>query len=305
MIEHIVISGGSWKGLYMLGILKELINTKYLNIENIKTLWTTSIGGLLGIILSVKMDIDDIIDFYVNVPVKGYGNFTLNLLIEIYENCGLLDDKFIFNLLNNIFLARGLDIKTITLKEFYEYSNIEQHFFCVNYGTSETKDFNYLTNPNEKLLDVLYCSCSLPILFKPKSINKTIYLDGGMNIHYPSTFALKKHKNESILGITTKVSTTCSVEYDNLLTFLKNLFNKVFFYKQQKCYDLLVNEIKIKTDSVNIENIFMLMSNKEERKIIVEKGIEIAKEYLLEKKNKLVNEEGEKNEENEEMIKES
>ena len=54
----------------MLGILKELINTKYLNIENIKTLWTTSIGGLIGIVLSIKMDISDIIDFYVNVQLS-------------------------------------------------------------------------------------------------------------------------------------------------------------------------------------------------------------------------------------------
>lgn len=291
-IEHIVLSGGSWKGLYMLGILKELINSKYLNIKNVKTLWTTSIGCLVGIVISMHMDIEDIVDYYMNVPIKGYGNFTLNLLVEIYENCGLLDEKIIFKLLNNIFLAKGLDLKSITLKQFYEYSNIEQHFFCVNYENSKTKDFNYLTNPTEKLLDVVYCSCSIPILFKPKAINNTIYLDGGINIHYPSIFALKKYENESILGITTKNSDTDDIEFNNLLTFLKNLFNKIVFYKQQECYNILTNEIKIKTSGVNVENIFKLMSNKEERKTIIEMGIDITKEYLLEK-NKLVNEESE------------
>ena len=102
-------------------------------------------------------------------------------------------------------------------------------------------------------------------------------------MHYPSIFPLKKYKNESILGITTKQHNTCSVEYDNLLSFLKNLLNKVFFYKQQKCFNILVNQIKIQTKDVDYGKMFKLMNNKEERKKIIDMGVELAEEYLQKK----------------------
>ena len=36
MIKHLILSGGSWKGFYMLGVIQELIKKKYIEIDKIQ-----------------------------------------------------------------------------------------------------------------------------------------------------------------------------------------------------------------------------------------------------------------------------
>ena len=55
MIKHIVIESGGYKGLYVLGALDELNKSKYYNIENIETIYGTSIGSYVGVLLCLKM----------------------------------------------------------------------------------------------------------------------------------------------------------------------------------------------------------------------------------------------------------
>ena len=43
MIKHIVIESGGYKGLYVLGALDELNKSNFYNIENIETIYGTSI----------------------------------------------------------------------------------------------------------------------------------------------------------------------------------------------------------------------------------------------------------------------
>ena len=95
-------------------------------------------------------------------------------------------------------IRKYLNIETITLIDFYKYSNIELNFFTVEFDTMNTINFNHHNNPNIKLLDALYSSCTFPYLFKPSKLENKIYLDGGINVHYPSKYCLEKHKNEEI-----------------------------------------------------------------------------------------------------------
>ena len=45
MIEHIVINGGGPTGLISYGALKHLFEQDFLHIDNIKSIYGTSIGG--------------------------------------------------------------------------------------------------------------------------------------------------------------------------------------------------------------------------------------------------------------------
>ena len=75
MFKHIVIEGGAYFGLYTLGALYELKKTTL--IDNIETIYGVSIGSYVGILLCLKMDWDDILDYFINRP----WNKTFSILV--------------------------------------------------------------------------------------------------------------------------------------------------------------------------------------------------------------------------------
>ena len=67
--------------------------------------------------------------------------------------------------------------------------------------------FFHKTHPHVKLVDACYASCSIPVVFKPISIDEKYYIDGGILLNYPVHQCLEQegtHKNE-ILGIRKKL----------------------------------------------------------------------------------------------------
>ena len=63
-IKHLVLSGGAYKGFYTIGALKYLNDNKFYNLENIETMYGTSVGGLVAAILGVITAF--IIDFFMS-----------------------------------------------------------------------------------------------------------------------------------------------------------------------------------------------------------------------------------------------
>ena len=68
VIKHLVISGGGPTGFLSYGAAKYLEKNKFWNIENIESIYGTSIGAVIGIILSLKHTWETIDDYIVNVP---------------------------------------------------------------------------------------------------------------------------------------------------------------------------------------------------------------------------------------------
>ena len=57
MIKHIVLEGGHYLGLGAIGSLKYLNQNNFYDIDNIKTIYGTSIGAFIGVILALKVEI--------------------------------------------------------------------------------------------------------------------------------------------------------------------------------------------------------------------------------------------------------
>ena len=53
-IKNLLISGGGLNGMIFLGIIKELVQEKYLNLDEIETIYGASVGSLIGIVLMFK-----------------------------------------------------------------------------------------------------------------------------------------------------------------------------------------------------------------------------------------------------------
>ena len=50
-IKNIVMAGGAYNGLYIIGALKYLIENSFFDINNIETIYGTSVGGFIGVLL--------------------------------------------------------------------------------------------------------------------------------------------------------------------------------------------------------------------------------------------------------------
>ena len=111
MIKHLILSGGSWKGFYMLGVIQELIKKKYIEIDKIQSVWGTSVGSLIGVFLCLKLDWECIVEFCINKPfIINEIESSFDNIIKIYNNCGIFDIDLFYNI-TNLFNAQKLDLK--------------------------------------------------------------------------------------------------------------------------------------------------------------------------------------------------
>ena len=291
-IKHLVFSGGSWKGLIMMGVVKELFEQKYLVMEEIESMWCTSVGGLISILIALNISWETIIEYYLNVSIKfSDKKFSFENIVNIYKESGVLSKDIIYQLLKSFFIFVNLDIETVTLKEFYEYSGKEIHFFCVNYENIETTDFNYISHPDVKLIDVFYCSSAIPIIFKPNKINGTIFIDGGINLHYPLNKCIEKYDNEeNIFGLNSITDDVNTLEFTNVLQYAMNILRKIVFFNQRKNTKKIKNQITIINRSMDIMKLFEIMKKKNKRQVIIENGIKNAKDFLLNNANNEISE---------------
>ena len=203
-IKHLVFSGGSYKILYMIGIIKYLNDVNYFKNNEIKTIRATSAGCILSMLIILNLDYNNIENFVINKPwEKLFKVTTENILNAIYSK-GFLNVNFIRDIFANHFKHKKLKLD-LTRKELYEYSKIDFYIYVFNASKFEGEIFNYKSHPDLKVLDAIYMSCSLPFAFEPMKYNNSYYLDGGLEIEYPLNDTVKNCENKNeILSICVK-----------------------------------------------------------------------------------------------------
>ena len=271
MIEHIVINGGGSNGLINYGALKYLEQKEFWNIKNIKSIHGTSVGAIIAVLLSLKYDWDTLDNYIIKRPWDKEFDIKIEQLISINENKALMDTN-----IYNIFFEKLLDAKEltidITLKEFYEWNNIDIHFYCVELTQFEKVNINYETNPDLKLIDAIKMTSAIPLFFPPVIIDDKIYIDGGLMCNYPIKDCIEycDNKLDTILAFKNYISKVDNNEIDknmNFLGFISYFSKKIINYIQIKEeYPTIPCEVKclIKKDFNYIEW-FQCFSNKEKR----------------------------------------
>ena len=125
-IKHIVISGGCIWGLYEYGALRELHQCGFWNIHSIESIYGTSVGAFIAVILALKIDFETIDKYIIERPWEQvFKNHSYNLL-DTYNNRGVFHKQVFYDVFTPLF--KSCDIEpTITVGEFYEKTGIELH----------------------------------------------------------------------------------------------------------------------------------------------------------------------------------
>tara|TARA_B100000795_G_scaffold238079_1_gene198998 strand:+ start:69 stop:1118 length:1050 start_codon:yes stop_codon:yes gene_type:complete len=219
-IKHIVLCGGGPIGIVSYGAIKELMINKIINYKDIKSIYSTSIGCFISLIILFNLNFEWIDDFIVKRPWENLINFSSTDYFSLFFTKGLCDENFFINCFKPLFLASDIPID-ITLKQFYEINKIDWHIFTSNLNKFSKVDLNHNTYPNLTVIEAIAMSASIPILFKPPFYNNEYYLDGGMFTNCPSYECLINEKCNEYEMITFINDKRYPIDLSN------NYFNKI------------------------------------------------------------------------------
>ena len=283
-IKNIVLSSGAYKGFYTIGVINHLLNENLFKIDDIENIYGVSVGSIIGVLLCLKLDWNDIVEYTINRPWHKDINFNTQMLLDTFTNKGYFNRSFFSNIFSGLLHNAKLS-KTITFKELYEYSNINLNIYTVNISKWRLETLNHEITPDLEIIQALHMSCAIPFIFQPVFYNNCTYGDGGLINPFPINKALENNcKLDEILAIRiidkeiTPIKETSSILYYGF--FL--LFMLVVKNYERKDIQL-ENQVIIPAIPINLEDGKSIIYEKEKRQKIIEDGENYARIFLYNK----------------------
>ena len=232
-ITHLIIPGGGANFPILLGALRKLKKEGIWSYEKLKSIHGTSCGGLVGLLILLNPDWDDLYNYFINRPWNTVYEITPEMLFTAYSQKGLINKDHFKKTLEPFFTLNNWDID-ITFKEIYEITNIEYNLYVTNFNDMTSEVFNHKTQPDLSVLKAALCSAAIPPVVSPSIINDTLYVDGGLLANNPIKQALESidsNDHDNILGF--KVDYPDSVyenkinDESNILQYMSQLLAKL------------------------------------------------------------------------------
>ena len=287
VIKHLVFSGGGPVGLISYGAAKQLNKKKFWEIENIKTIYGTSVGAYMGTLISLGYEWDWIDDYFIKRPWSKIIDIEIITLLEAYNKKGLLGEKFINDIILPLLEAKGLS-KEVTFKELYEFNKIEIHIYSTEINGEHMKkiDISYITHPDMKVITGLSMSMAFPFIFSPVIDSEQCYIDGGVLNNFPLNDCLEKNcDSDEILGFDIRFP-----EQENKIFEESTIINYLVILLKKMKKEIELNNTKREIKNiVNCQvNNFLgfkawidLLEDEKLRREIIEDGCKIADDFLI------------------------
>jgi predicted acylesterase/phospholipase RssA len=272
-IKHLVISGGAYNGLYIFGTIKKLLKEKFFNIEDINSIYGTSVGSIIAAMLCLKQKWDIIFEYILNRPWEKDIFITPDMVFDSITKKGIMGKSFMSIIFDKLLKASNLST-SITLKEFYNYSKINLVVFAVDANTFDIVKISHETHPQLELIDALYMSSTIPFVFQPLFVKDICYIDGGCRCHYPINYCIEDVVDtKEILGIKIcfEKNTSNITKTSNIFYFGFHLINKLISNQQNKNISI-ENEINIKCSLLNPSDALNCINNKSTREKYINEG---------------------------------
>ena len=295
-IKHIVIPSGGAIGFHYYGALKYLNQCKFWKLKNIKTIYGTSIGGLISVFISFGIKWEELDDFMINTDLEELVNVDATNILSLFESKGLISnkifDKIIYNFLEKLKLS-----KTLTFKQHYDHTNIEIHMYTVNINDNPLKlvDLSYKTHPDLMLLTALKMTMAIPFIIEPVIYKNGCYIDGALFEFKPvgKCMSQTKCKSNELLILEQddewlRKIKTISKESNILefsITFIQNLLNYILIDKY-----ILPEKLSYRVKILYEKSPYLAWMEgfkyKKYRKEFIQHGVEMGKLFKLYLKEK-------------------
>jgi len=291
-IKHLVLSGGGPIGISFLGALEYLSNEKYINNDEIESIYATSIGTVMATILCLNYDWPTINKYIIERPWQHIFKLNAKKIMDIYSNKGLYDITVIEKIFKPLLEAKDLSL-SITMKEFCTYCKKDLHFFAFDLNTYQTIELSNKDYPDLSLLKAIYISCSLPGIVIPTIMDDKCLIDGGSLANFPLNYCLRDHPNkDEILGFNylykNDDGTECSGnniinDESDMLDFILALsLNSINYITSSLKYNKIDNILEFSSNStmLSIDNMTYVVGTLEGRQILFDKGRDVAVKFV-------------------------
>lgn len=214
--DTLVLSGGSSKGILILGALQYAYDNFLLN--KINKYIGTSVGSIICFLLLIGYTpIEIMIYLCTHEVLEKLQHFNI---VAMMNGDGALSYSSIYEQLEKMTINKIGYLPTF--KDIKEKFNKE--FMCVTYNLSEDKTeyLCYDNNPNLPCLIALKMSSNLPLIFEKFKYNGKYYIDGGISDDFPIDMGDKiGNKILGIVIITNKNNFNC--ESESILEYIYKL----------------------------------------------------------------------------------
>jgi predicted acylesterase/phospholipase RssA len=284
-IKHLVFSGGGPSLIQTIGALQTVEATGFVNLAEIQTIYGTSAGAILGVILCLKFDWPTINDYILLRPWHDVFPMKVQHIFDAYTKRGIYDEQTVAKCFKPLFDAKDISLG-ITMRELYDLSGIELHMYAFDINAFQLDDISYLTHPDLSVITALHMTSTLPILMAPHFIGEKCYIDGGIINNYPLKHSLSSGKVEDeILGFKNSYGPICENPITQESTILELIIS--FLFKTIRNLGISHLQPAIKYEVVcnsrlmSIEVLRMAVSSADTRRELFQSGVESAKEFLL------------------------
>ena len=283
IIKHIVCSGGGLAGFAFYGAIKESHKQGLWQLENIRSIYGTSIGTIVAVMVALNYDWETLDDYLIKRPWQNVFTFNLYSILDTINKRGL----FGIEIIKDIFLPlfNGKDIKIdITLLEFYKLTNIEIHMCLTDVNAFQLVDISHKTHPEWTVIEAVYGSCAVPVLYAPLFKNNECYCDGGVLVNYPLAQSIQNGANPTeILGMRYNGSSADECDRTvtpetSLLDYVIAIINKLTgFSKNEQPTNNIAKEYEIWCQSLSIYDLIESTNNSDLRLRLIQQGIDVVR----------------------------
>lgn len=278
-IKHIVISGGTEWGFTGFGILYHAVECGFLYMNDIKSMYMSSAGSIIGCMMALKIEHSTIHDYLIKRPWETVCKQNKFSILDLYDSKGLIHRGFFENMFSPLLKSVDLDVN-ITLGELYAYNEIDIHIFTTEVNRFTIVDLSHTTHPQWRLIDAVYASSCVPFVFSPVIIGDDCYMDAGILLNYPIRECISQVENiDEIFGI----SLGNHYAEESRITAESNIFDvaSIVLSKIIRQYRLFENDQTLSIpyqihcfQNTTIENCMNALYNKDFRRSLIYDGVD-------------------------------
>lgn len=291
VIKHIVIAGGGPTGLVSYGSLKALHMNGVWSRGDIKTVYTSSIGGFIGVLATLDYKWDVIDKYLIERPwEKAFAPMKSDIL-EIMYNKGIngtqMFDICLTPLLNGLDMDPGL-----TLKGHYDYTNIELVFTATEINNDKCLQgelISYKNYPDMSLSEALACTSAFPMLFKPVFVGDKCFVDGGLIHNYPLNHCLSETGcgADEVLALTNTIGGDISrIEESSSFIEYARMMMKKCHWTLETSKDQPTVPNAVVSDTTDLSDMmvwFEALSDRELREALIRRGEKDGMNFITER----------------------
>lgn len=269
---NIVLSGGSIKGISLIGGLSRLAEEKLIDFKKIKALVGSSAGSLFGLLVVLGFTVDEIWNF---IYCLDMGKVVCPNFMLLLKKCGVETGQVIHNLVEEI-ITKKTGTKHINFKQLYEITGIHYTVVGTCLTTKEVIYYDHINTPTFKVSMAIRISISIPGFFTPVTIDDKKYIDGAVLNNYAMN--LFEDQLDKTIGLLICDSYNTEYNYpEEYFLAIMNIF--MYSYYQKTMLDYKDNTVYI--DKIP-ENLFSLNFDIDDNAKIAlfQSGILAAEEFI-------------------------